>query len=330
MKAVVCTKFGPLEVLQFQEIEKPIPRDNEVQIKVYATTVAIVDTRIRSFTVPLSFWIPARIMLGFRKPKKSVLGVELSGIITAIGKKATLFRTGDKVFAFPGHSFFGAYAEYICLPEGRVAKKPTNATFEEAAAIPFGGLAALHFLRKGEISAGKNILIYGASGCVGTFAVQLAKYFGAKIVGVCSTANMELVKSLGAETVIDYTKEDFSKKGDTYDIIFDAVGKSSFRSCMSSLKRGGVYLQAVASPALSIKMLFASIINGKKLIGGTYIPKSDDLNFLGNLVATGNIKPVIDKRYLFDQIVDAHRYVGQGHKKGNVVIAVKNDSQAEI
>jgi NADPH:quinone reductase-like Zn-dependent oxidoreductase len=327
LKAIVCTKYGQPEVLQLKDIEKPIPKVNEVLIKVYATTVTIADVRVRSFTVPLSFWIPARIMLGFRKPKKAILGVELSGEIEAVGKDVKLFKKGDKIFAFPGHRYFGAYAEYRCLPEDRVAIKPTNITYEEAAAIPLGGLTALHFLRRGNIQRGQKVLIYGASGSVGTFAVQLAKYFEAEVTGICSTTNLELVRSLGADKVIDYTKEDFSKNGKTYDVIFDAVGKSPFLGCIRSLKKEGIYLHAVVSPALSIRMQWASMTSSKIFIGGTYTSKAEDLIFLRDLVEAGKIKPVIDKRYVFEQMVEAHRYVDKGHKKGNVVIIVEHNNK---
>ncbi len=328
MKAIVCTKYGSPDVLQLKEVEKPIPKDNEVLIRISATTVTIADCRVRGFKVPLSFWLPARIALGFRRPKKDILGVELAGEIESIGKNVTLFKKGDKVFAFPGHSSFGCYAEYKCMPEdGVIAIKPKNVTFEEAAAISFGGVTALHFMRAANIQKGQKVLIYGASGSVGTYAAQLAKYFGAEVTGVCSTTNLEMLKSLGADNVIDYTKKDFSKKGNKYDVIFDAVGKSSFSGCIKSLKNEGVYLHAVATPALTIRMRLTTMTTKKKLIGGTLNPKAEDLVFLKELVETGKIKPIIDRIYPFEEIVEAHRYVDKGHKKGNVVITLENKNK---
>jgi NADPH:quinone reductase-like Zn-dependent oxidoreductase len=324
MKAVVCTKYGPPEVLQIKKVEKPAPKDNELLIKVKATTVTSGDARVRGFRVPLSFWLFARIALGIRGPRKNILGADLAGEIESTGKEVKRFKKGDQVFAYPGHHG-GAYAEYICLSEdSALVRKPENLTYEEAAALPFGGNTALHFLKQANIQKGQKVLIYGASGSVGTYAVQLAKYFGAEVTGVCSTVNIDWVKSLGADKVIDYTNEDFSKNGEIYDVILDAVGKASFSACMKSLKNKGTYLQVVAAPATSTRMRLTGLISNKILIGGTAIPNTENLILLKELVEKGEIKPVIDRTYTLEQIVEAHRHVDQGHKKGNVVIKVEH------
>ncbi len=326
MKAIVCTQYGPPEVLALQEVEKPTPKDNEVLVNVYATAVTSGDSRVRSFTVPLSYWLLARIALGLRKPKQAILGSVFAGEVEAVGKAVKRFQQGDQVFGSKGHDF-GAYAEYLCMPEnGSLAIKPANVTYEEAAALPWGGMTALYFLSKGKIHSGQHILIYGASGSVGTSAVQLARHFGAQVTGVCSTAHVALVKSLGADTVIDYTKEDFTQSGVTYDVIFDAVGKSSFAGCMRSLKKEGIYLQAVAAPALSARMRWTALTSGKTLLGGTSVPKTEVLMYLKELVEAGKIQPVIDRCYPLEHMVEAHRYVDTGHKKGNVVITVVQSS----
>jgi NADPH:quinone reductase-like Zn-dependent oxidoreductase len=324
MKAVVYEKYGPPDVLQLKEIEKPTPKDNEVLVKVSVTTVTVADSRVRGFTVPPSYWLPARIALGIRKPRKAILGAELAGEIESVGKDVKLFKKGDQVFASTLEHGFGAYAEYKCLPEdGLLAIRSANLTREEAATLPIGGRTALYFLRAANIQSGQKVLIYGASGSVGTFAVQLARHFGAEVTGVCSTANLELVKSLGADRVIDYTKVDFTKNGETYDVIFDTVGKGSYSGCLRSLKKDGTYLQAVTAPGISMRMRWASMTSSRKLVGGGPGPKSEDLVFLRELVEAGKIRPVIDRCYPLEQIVEAHRYVDKGHKKGNVVITVE-------
>lgn len=323
MKAIICTKYGSPEVLQLQDVEKPSPKDNEILVRIHAATVTAGDTRMRSFTVPLSFWLPARMVLGFRKPKKAILGMEAAGEVESVGKDVTKFKKGDMVFASTLEHGFGAYAEYICLPEdGVLAKGSAQLSCEEAVTIPVGGRTALYFLREAAIQPGQKVLIYGASGSVGTFAVQLAKYFGAEVTGVCSIKNVELVKSLGADKVIDYTKEDFTRNGVTYDVIFDTVGKAPFKESLRSLHEEGTFLHAVGSPGLMLRMSLASINNKQKLVGGGPPPNPEDMLFLQELIASGQIKPVIEKRYPLEQIVEAHRYVDTGHKRGNVVIRV--------
>ncbi|MFF2287240.1 NAD(P)-dependent alcohol dehydrogenase [Peribacillus butanolivorans] len=328
MKAIVYTKYGPPDVLQLKEVKKPTPKENEILVKVKATTVTVADIRSRSFTVPLSVWLPARITLGFRRPKKSILGLELSGEVESVGKDVKQFKEGDQVFA-ASQIGYGAYAEYKCLPEnGPVSIKPNNLSFEEAAAIPIGARTALFYLRKANIKSGQKVLVYGASGSVGSYAVQIAKYFGADVTGVCSTTNLELVKSLGADQVIDYVREDFSSKGETYDVIFEAVDKSSFSACMKSLKKDGTYIN-VTVPLPGVRMLWTKLTSNRKLILGQNSPEnSEALNFLKELVETGKLKVVIDRYYAFEEIVEAHRYVEKGHKKGNVVITVEHNSKS--
>jgi len=327
MKAIVCTKYGPPEVLQLKEVAKPAPEDNEVLIKVYAATVTKYDCWRRSCTAPTGFWLPMRIASGLRKPKKTILGTELAGEIESVGKDVKRFNEGDQVFGFPPYGSFGAHAEYICLSEdGMVAIKPANMTYEEAAAVPQGALTALYFLRRGNIQSGQKVLIFGASGGVGTYAVQLAKYFGAEVTGVCSTTKLEFVTSLGADKVIDYTKEDFTKNGQTYDIIFDTVGESSVSGCKSSLKKKGFYLFTTFGLPKLVQILWLSMTSSKKVIFGLLKERTEDLLFLKVLIEVGKIRSVIDRRYPLEQTAEAHRYVETGHKKGNVVITVEHNN----
>lgn len=326
MKAVVCTKYGAPEVLQLREIEKPIPKDNEIRIKIHATTVSAADCRVRSFNLPVSFWIPARLMLGLRKPRKFILGMELSGEVVAIGKDVKLFKKGAKVFAATLQTF-GSYAEYICLPEdGPIALMPSNTSYEEAAVIPIGARTAFNYLKIiADVKPKQKVLIYGASGSVGTYAVQLAKYFGAEVTGVCSTANLDLVKSLGADKVIDYTKKDFTNHFDTYDIIFITVDKCPFLACKKALNKRGFYLN-IGRPIPSLQMIWTSLTTSEKIVVGKNSPETAEaLIILKNIIEKGHIKPVVDRNFKLEQIVEAHRYVDIGHKKGNVVITVNRD-----
>lgn len=305
MKAVVCTRYGPPEVLRLEELATPVPRRNEVGIRIRATAVTSSDCYVRGLDLSLAYRIMARLALGWNAPRQPVLGMVLSGEVDSVGPDATSFGVGQPVFGF-NQERFGTYAQFVCWPEdGLLVARPANLTDEEAAAIPYGGLLALHFLRKVGVRAGQRVLVYGASGAVGTSAVQLARHFGAEVTGVCSTANMDLVASLGATTVIDYTSEDFTEKAARYDLILDAVGKrksaSVLQRCRQVLSSGGA---------------FVSVDDGRPNL------RREDLVLLGELATKGEIRPVIDRTYALDGIVEAHRYVDNGHKRGNVVVAV--------
>jgi len=322
VKTIVCTKYGPPEVLQLQEVEKPTPKDNEVLVKIHASTVTAGDIRMRSSTWASWYQPIARILFGIRRPRRTIPGNELAGEIEAVGKDITQFKVGDPVFGIIWNvGFGGANAEYICLPENEVAIKPTNMTYEEAAAAPIGGLTALVLLRKGNIQPGQKVIVVGASGSVGTFAVQLAKNFGAEVTGVCSTRNIELVKSLGADHVIDYTKEDFTESDQTYDIVFDAVMKTSFSRCKDALKQNGAFI-TVDWPLLQV--LWTSIVGNKKVVVGI-ATRIEDLIDLRELIEAGKVISVIDRCYPLAETAEAHRYAETGHKKGNVVISVSHD-----
>ncbi|MNO14881.1 alcohol dehydrogenase [compost metagenome] len=326
MKAIVYERYGPPDVLQLREVPQPVPKDDEILIKVYAATAAAGDWRLRKAKPFL-----ARLFNGLWRPVRvQILGFELAGVVESAGSGVTRFKPGDAVYAACGNSF-GAYAEYKCLPEnGAVALKPANITFEEAAAVPVGAYTALQFLRKCSIQRGCRVLVYGASGSVGTYAVQLAKHFGAEVTGVCSTSNVELVKSLGADRVIDYTKEKFTDEGPAYDIIFDTVGKSPFTACVKRLTARGQYLHALhIRPHIIVGGLWINLTSGKKVIGGTMKETGEDLRYLKELIEAGTLRVVIDRRYPLEEAAEAHRYVELGHKKGNVVLTVRSAERTD-
>ncbi|MEM7737507.1 MAG: NAD(P)-dependent alcohol dehydrogenase [Deinococcota bacterium] len=322
MKAISCPSYGPPDVLHPAERPKPVPSGDELLIKIHATTVSVADCRLRGFNVPKSIWLPARLMLGFRRPKRTVLGAELAGEVEAVGTSVRRFKSGDQVFA-SALPKFGAYAEYICLAEDvAVATKPTNMSYEEAATVPIGARTAWHYLRKANLQAGQHVLIYGASGSVGSYAVQLAKYWGAKVTAVCGPTNLELVRSLGADEAIDYTQSNFSLGTSHYDVVFDVVNKAPFRACLRALKPKGSYLNCT-SPVPSLQMLWAMLTSSQTLILGQSPPeRPEELEHIKTLIEAGNLRTVIDSYYPLEDIVAAHHYVDRGHKKGNVAITV--------
>ncbi len=331
MKAVIYTEYGSPEVLHLAEVAKPEPKDGEVLIRVHATPVNFGDLLARNFkgvtprqfNMPLLFWLPARLAFGFRKPKKNILGSEFAGVVEAVSTQVTRFKPGDEVFGYRGQNM-GTYAEYVCMSEtGTLAIKPTNMTFEEAATVPYGALTALSLLRKVNIQRGQKVLINGASGGIGSAAMQLAKYFGAEVTGVCGTPRVAFVNALGADKVIDYTKEDFIRNGETYDVIFDILGKSSFGRGRKSLKPDGVYLYASFKLKQLMQMLQTKVAGRQKVICALSSEKAEDLAFIKELIEAGQYKAIIDMRYSLAQTAEAHRYSEAGQKHGSVVITVK-------
>ena len=331
MKAIVTTNYGPPDVLELQEVEKPTPKDNEVLIKIFATTVTAGDCEMRSLKLPLGYQLMLRAGFGVRRPRNKIPGTEVAGEIEAIGKDVKKFKVGDQVFGSAGMGF-GANAEYISLPEepremdGGVAIKPANMTYEEAATIPFGGRDSLHFLRLGNIQSGQKILINGAGGSIGTFAVQLAKYYGAEVTAVDSTGKLDMLSSIGADHVVDYTQEDFTKNGEIYDVIFDVIGKISFSHSAGSIKQKGTYL--LANPVSQmVQALWTRMTSSKNVIMQTSSGTIADLIFLRELVEAGKLITVIDRTYPLEQTAEAHKYVEKGGKLGNVVITVEHNDK---
>ncbi len=326
MKAVLAERYGPPEVLQIREIATPTPKAEEILIRIHATTVTSADWRLRSQTVPTGFGLIMRLVFGLRKPRQPVLGSELAGVVAAVGPRVGRFQVGERVFAFSDMAM-GCHAEYLCLPQdGMVVATPPGLTDETAAALCFGGTTALDFLRRAKLRPGERVLVNGASGAVGTAVVQLARHMGAEVTGVCSTANLELVRSLGAAQAIDYTRDDFSRDGQTYDVIVDTVGTAPYARCRRSLKPGGRLLLVLAGLPDMLKGLWVSLTSGRTVIAGPASVKLEDLRELAALAQTGEYKPVIDRIYSFEQIVAAHRYVDTGRKKGNVIISVREPS----
>lgn len=327
MKAIIWKRYGPPEVLEMGEVEKPAPKDNEVLIRIHASTVTAGDSELRNLDFPVYFKLPLRIWIGIMKPRPNTIpGTELAGEIEAVGQDVRLLSEGDQVFGSAGLRL-GANAEYICLPEeGAVIKKPANMNYDEAATVPFGGREALHFLRLGDLQNGQRILINGAGGSIGTFTVQLAKNIGAEVTAVDSTEKLDMLRSIGADHVVDYTREDYTRNGEIYDVIFDVVGKMSFSRSKGSLKHDGIYLLANPSPSQLVLGLWTRMTSGQKVIMQTASGSIEDLATLRELVEAGKLVTVIDKTYPLEQVPDAHRYVDTGRKKGNVVITVNADS----
>jgi NADPH:quinone reductase-like Zn-dependent oxidoreductase len=326
MRAVVYERYGPPEVLELRDLPKPTPKDDEVLIRTHATTVTSGDWRARSLDVPFGFGLISRLVFGVVRPRQPILGTELAGVVESVGRDVTRFKAGEAVFVFGG-ARMGCYAEYRCLPQdGALALKPANLSFGEAAALSFGGTTALHFFRSGNLKSGERVLVNGASGGVGTAAVQLARHFGADVTGVCSTANVDLVRSLGAHHVIDYRKEDFARNGQTYDVVVDTAGTAPFSRCRGSLREGGRLLLVLGRLPDMLQVPWVSMTTRQRVVAGPASERPEDLRFLAKLAESGEYKPVIDRRYPLEQIVEAHRYVDTGRKRGNVVITLVPDA----
>ena len=330
MKAIVWTKYGSPDGLQLREVATPTPKDNEVLIKIHAATASQADTELRRLKLPLLFAIPIRLYLGLIRPTRiTILGTEFAGEIVSAGKEVTRYQPGDQVYGYTGLGM-GTYAEYLCLSEkpsalaSVMAKKPANLTYEEAAAVPFGGLEALHSLRGGNIQRGQKVLIVGAGGSIGTYSVQLAKHYGAEVTGVDKPGKLEMLRSIGADHVIDYTREDFTQNGQTYDVILDTIGKSPFSGSLRSLNDNGTYLNANPGFFGGVRARWASKRSSKKVITWTAGYTTDNLLALKELIEAGTIKPVIDRRYPLEETAEAHRYVDTGQKKGNVVLTLEH------
>lgn len=330
MKAIVYMEYGTPDVLKLQNVEKPVPADHEIQIRIRATSINTGDLWARNFnnisprnfSMPLLLWLPSRLYFGVRKPRINILGNEFSGVVEALGKDVKRFKRGDQVFGYRGQRM-GANAEYICVPEnGLVAGKPSNMSFEQAAGVPYGALTALNLLRKANIQRGQKVLINGASGGIGSAAVQLAKYYGAEVSGVCSTPRLAFVKALGADKVIDYTREDFTKNGETYDLILDIPGRSSFSHCKNSLTPTGRILYASFKMKQVFQMLWTSLVGGQRVICALSSENLKDLNFIKELAEAGHITPIIDRYYPLEKASEAHRYIEAGNKKGSVVLTL--------
>lgn len=323
MKAILCTAYGPPEVLRLVDIPTPRPKANEVLVKIKASTVTFGDCELRNLTLPAWTRFPVRLLMGYRKPKHLIPGMEFAGVVEEAGRDVSEFKTGDAVFGSTGMAM-GGNAEYVCLPFGTVGTKPENVSFEDAATIPVGGINALHFLRMANIQPGQKVLVIGAGGSIGTWGVLLAKYYGAEVTAVDHTTKLPMLLSIGADHVIDYTTDDFSSHGIKYDVIFDLVFKSSFEKCINSLTDAGYYLMANTDPGRMLKGAWVEKTSSRKVKFALAVERPNDLNFLVNLIATNEIRPAIDRRYPLEQTIDAHRYVEQGLKKGSVIISVSD------